>query len=664
MEQSSKIQEKHLKRKAILYVRQSTMRQVYENTESTLRQYALRDKLIQFGWNEEMIEIIDCDLGQSGADMKNRQGFRQMLADVGEGRVGAIASIECSRLSRSSGDWGRLTEICGLGHTLLIDDDGVYNPNDFNDRLLLGLKGTMSEAELHFLRERMRGGALNKAVRGELKNPLPVGYLYDEAGRIIKDPDLQVQSAIELFFRSFRICGSATSLAAYYAEKGYLFPTDRNRGHSIKSDIYWDYLTSSRAIYALKTPTYAGIYVYGRTQSCPTLNGNKVKAMQPEDWHSYIENHHEAYITIEEFNTNRSMLAANNTKKNGSAPREGNALLQGIVICSKCGRHMNTSYKKYDKKLVGMYQCIRIAKGEPFWHEKCVCISSSVVDKAVEAVLMDKLTPEAIRSANEVQKELEKRRHDTNNFFAMQVEKARYESELARKRYMNADPENRLVCSELERIWNEKMGILSKCEAEYKRREMESAATSQPYDISSLLEFPEKFKEAWFGRKLDMVTKKRILRCLVKDVTLSGDAKHIQIGIRFSGGAEELVETDRPPKKYETWTTDPEIVEYIRNESRKHTVGEIVSMLNNKGIKSGKGNPFTRSIVRGIQYSYGIPSLKQYLKANGYLSTEEKAKELGITSNALNKRRISGKYPGDVVKTTDGGDYMYGPARQ
>lgn len=662
MEQHSKIQDTHLKWKAILYIRQSTMRQVYENTESTLRQYALHDKLVRLGWNEQMIEVIDCDLGQSGADMKNRQGFRQMLADVGEGRVGAIASIECSRLSRSCGDWGRLTEICGLGRTLLIDDDGVYDPNDFNDRLLLGLKGTMSEAELHFLHERMRGGALNKASRGELKNPLPVGYLYDEGGRIVKDPDLQVQSALELFFRSFRICGSAHRLATYYGEKGFRFPTDRNRGQAGMSDIYWEYLTPSRAAYILKSPTYAGIYVYGRMQSCPAIAGNKRKAMPVEKWHSYIEGHHDAYISIEDYNTNRSMLAANSTKKNSSAPREENALLQGIVVCAKCGRCMGVSYKKYGERLAGTYHCVRTNKGEPFSHDSCICISSRAVDQAVEAVLLEKLTPEAVRSAHRIQKELEKRQHDSDNFFALQVEKARYEAELARKRYMNADPENRLVCSELERIWNEKMGILSKCESELKRHERDTAESVRSYDLAALSKFPEKFKEAWHADSLDMVTKKRLLRCLIQDVTLRENEGIIQAGIRFSGGAEELIEVQRPPKKYETWTTSPEIVEYIRSESKRHTVEEIVALLNNSDKKSGKGKSFSPNIVRGIQYHYKIPSLKQYLRSIGYLSTEEKAVELGITPNALNKRRISGAYCGEVVKTTAGGDYMYRPS--
>lgn len=213
MGRNEKIEAVHLKRKAILYIRQSTMRQVFENTESTLRQYALKERLIKLGWNRDMIEVIDCDLGQSGAEASSGNGFRHMLADAGEGNVGAIACIECSRLSRSSGDWGRLTEICALSGTILIDDDGIYDPNDFNDRLLLGLKGTMSEAELHFIRERMRGGALNKAGRGELKSSLPVGYLYDEEGNVVKDPDIQIQEAITLFFEAFRICGTAHRLA-------------------------------------------------------------------------------------------------------------------------------------------------------------------------------------------------------------------------------------------------------------------------------------------------------------------------------------------------------------------------------------------------------------------------------------------------------------------
>ncbi len=243
----------------------------------------------------------------------------------------------------------------------------------------------------------------------------------------------------------------------------------------------------------------------------------------------------------------------------------------------------------------------------------------------------------------------------------MQVERARYESELARKRYMNADPENRLVCSELERLWNEKMNLLFKSEMEQKRHEKETMVRTPSFAMDELYQFPEKLKAAWYGSHLDMTTKKRILRCLVQDVTLSDKTGMIRVGIRFHAGAEELIEVERPLKKYETWTTNPGLVDYIRAESRRHTVEEIAAMLNDMGKKSGKGKPFTMSIVRGIQYHYKIPSLKQHLKSIGYLTTEEKANELGITPNALNKRRSGGSYQGEVIKTTSSGDYMYKP---
>lgn len=452
MGKNDKIEAMHLKRKAILYIRQSTMRQVYENTESTLRQYALEEHLIQLGWSRDMIEVIDCDLGQSGAEISCRNGFRQMLADVGEGNVGAIASIECSRLSRSSGDCGRLTEICAISRTILIDDDGIYDPNNFNDRLLLGLKGTMSEAELHFIRERLRGGALSKAGRGELRNGLPVGYVYNEAGNIIKDPDIQVQESVLLFFETFRICGTAHRLATYYGEKGYLIPTDRNRGFGSKTVIYWGILTPSRAHNILTSPAYAGIYTYGRIQTYNTIKGKRRRQTPDDQWISYIEGHHDFYITPKEYKNNCNLLSSNSTRNGASPPREGNALLQGIAICSECGNRLNVAYKKYKNSLYGMYVCCRILKGEPYSHKQCMCISSHAVDIAVSDAILKRLTPEAIKSAQEIQTEIDRRKSSSDNYFVLQVEKARYDTELAKKRYMNADPENRLVCMELERL--------------------------------------------------------------------------------------------------------------------------------------------------------------------------------------------------------------------
>lgn len=457
----NKITSSHLKRKAILYIRQSTMRQVYENTESTLRQYALKEKLIQFGWTEGSITVIDCDLGQSGAESLKRDGFKQVVADVGSGEVGAVASIECSRLSRSSHDWGRLMEICAITQTVLIDDDGIYEPNNFNDRLLLGLKGTMSEAELHFIHARMRGGALNKAKRGELKCLLPVGYMYDEAGRVIKDPNMEIQNAIKLFFEAFRICGSANRIMSYYEKNGYKIPKNPGSGFNSR-EIKWLRLSSTRTLNMLHNPVYAGIYAYGQRQQVHTINGKKTKEKPVDEWHVYIKGHHEGYISCEEYDMNQKKLTANST--NGGLvppPREGNALLQGIAICGKCGRRMSTRY--YDKKKgsVPYYVCDNQSKHYT-GGELCQFVHGIAIDETISNLLIERLTPMAVRNTIQVQKELEQRRASSDNYFILKVERVRYDVELARKRYMNVDPSNRLVAFELEKIWNLKMSELAK----------------------------------------------------------------------------------------------------------------------------------------------------------------------------------------------------------
>jgi DNA invertase Pin-like site-specific DNA recombinase len=657
MHVSEKIEATHLKRKAILYIRQSTMRQVMMNTESTIRQYALKGRLIDLGWDEARIEVIDCDLGRSGADMTQRDGFRQMLADVGEGCVGVIACIEASRLSRSSGDWGRLMEICALSGTILIDDDGIYDPNSFNDRLLLGLKGTMSEAELHFLRERMRGGALNKANRGELRSMLPVGYLYDEAGRVIKDPDLQIQDAIRLFFESFHICGSGHKLAVYYSEKGYLFPANKNRGFG-NPDICWDVLTPGRAIGMLHSPTYAGAYTYGRVQLKNTVRGKKYCVVPEERWISNIANHHEAYITPEEYRANLATLRSNCTRSGASPPREGKALLQGVALCSRCGNKMYLNYSNADH---WQYLCKHRPKGAPYQTRWCLQISGAMVDAAVSEIVLRSLTPEAVKAADEVMRELEKRKHNEGDYFTLQVDKARYEANLARKRYMNADPENRLVSAELERLWNESMNRLAEAEVNLRKNKAMTKSGRTKTDMESLVDLPEKLRDAWLDNALSIVDKKRVVRCLVEDVALNRVADEIHIGIRFKGGLTESVILPRPLLVYEKVATCPETVEYIKEASKKYRVDEIAESLNLAGKKTGKGQRFTGRKVFDIQKRYEIPSLIEYLRASGYLSTTDKAKQLGISPAILGNRRREGDFVGKCIKTSNTGYYMFEP---
>lgn len=663
MEQfSNKIKAVHLKRKAILYIRQSTMRQVFENGESTLRQYALKDKLASLGWAQDNIQVIDCDLGQSGASVTGREGFRQMIADVGSGTVGSVACIECSRLSRSSNDWGRLMEICALTGTILIDADGIYDPNNFNDRLLLGLKGTMSEAELHFIKERMRGGAVSKAKRGELRCPLPVGYLYDEGGIIVKDPSMDVRNAVLLFFKAFPICGTANRMVAYYRENGYKIPCNPKKGFGC-GELEWRHLTASKAVKLLHNPAYAGIYAYGQQQQVYTVDGKKRRKAGEEDWLSYIEDHHEGYISAEEYRENIRILEANGTgDKMGTPPREGNALLQGIAICGKCGSKMYVSYKHTGDTSIPYYYCYG---GNPTGHYSegppCQVIHGKNIDGTVSGLALERLTPAAVQSAVRVQEELKSRNSASDNYFLLKAERARYEMELAKKRYMRVDPDNRLVAFELENLWNEKISALSIAEKELREHEKDKANTPDRNDIERLLSLPANINELWNHPKAEVKDKKRILRCLIENVTLDKGENTVRLGILFKGGTSAVAECPVPLKKYETWITPKEVLDIVRSESARCTVEEIVEMLNGLGYKSGKGKTITLSVVRGIQYSYNIPSFKQHLRSQGYLSSEEKARQLGISVNALNKRRAMGKFKDTCFKTTENGDYMFSP---
>jgi DNA invertase Pin-like site-specific DNA recombinase len=294
-----KVTPRHLQRNAYLYVRQSTLRQVLENTESTKRQYALRERAVALGWPIERVITIDSDLGQSGASAADREGFQRLVTEVSLGRAGIVLGLEVSRLARNCSDWHRLLEICALTDTLILDEDGLYDPSHFNDRLLLGLKGTLSEAELHVLRARLRGGILNKAQRGELKNPLPVGLVYDLQDHVVLDPDRQVQQALTVFFATFERTGSATATVKAFRQQGLLFPRRLRRGVR-KGELVWGPLVESRALQVLHNPRYAGAFFHGRTRSCPSKNGHdSCLRLPPEEWHTLLPNAHPGYITWE-----------------------------------------------------------------------------------------------------------------------------------------------------------------------------------------------------------------------------------------------------------------------------------------------------------------------------------------------------------------------------
>ncbi len=461
-EEQKKIRSEHLERKAYLYVRQSSVRQVYDHAESTKRQYALAERAIALGWPREKIITIDSDLGQSGSSAMNRDGFKKLVADVGMGLAGIVISIEVSRLARNSSDWHRLLEMCALSETLILDEDGFYDPNNFNDRLVLGLKGTMSEAELHYLKARMWGGRLAKAKRGELKTQLPVGLLYGEDGGAILDPDRHVQNVIRTFFETFRKKRSARSVVRHFQEHGIRFPCRVLKGAQ-KGEIIWGRLLYGRAIQILHNPRYAGIFSYGKVKTKRTPDGKmKYINMPQEKWHAFICDAHPAYISYEEWEENQKILAQNaqayGVYKRKGPPREGSALLQGIILCGKCGRRMHVHYQKRSNKLEGNYWCEQYARnqGQP----PCQRVSGRVIDDAVSELLLQSFTPLAVELAFQIQDELKQRYEALDRIRRQHIERLEYEENMAKRRYMQVDPDNRFVADTLEAEWNNKLRAL------------------------------------------------------------------------------------------------------------------------------------------------------------------------------------------------------------
>jgi len=439
---AQQITARHLQRLACLYVRQSTLQQVFANTESTARQYALRERAIALGWPAERIIVIDQDLGHSGASAADRAGFQRLVADVGLGKVGLVLGLEVSRLARSSSDWHHLLEICALTGTLILDEDGLYDPATFNDRLLLGLKGTMSEAELYVLRARLQGGILNKARRAALKLHLPIGFCYTEDDRIVLDPDRQVQDTIRLLLRTFRRTGSASATVRAFRQDHVPFPR-RVRSGPHQGELVWSDLQHHDVLRILHNPCYAGAFAFGRTRTSKTVDGKiHIASLPREEWQVVVREAHVGYITWEEYEADLAQLAANSqayAPHRLHPPREGPALLQGLVLCGRCGERMTVRYhQRGGQRIVPDYLCQRagIARGTP----PCQRVPGRDLDTAIAHVLGEVVTPETIAATLAVQDDVVARAAEAARLRQLQVERAQYEADLAQRRYLRVDP--------------------------------------------------------------------------------------------------------------------------------------------------------------------------------------------------------------------------------
>jgi len=632
-----KIQTTHLQKPAYIYIRQSTMAQVRHHQESTERQYALRDKAMALGWPAERIRILDRDLGISGAQVNGRADFQSLVADVSMRKVGAVFSLEASRLSRSSADWHRLLELCAFTDTVIIDEDGIYNPADFNDQLLLGLKGTMSQAELHFLRARLQGGKRNKAQKGELRSPLPVGFVHDEEGSIVFDPDSQVQHVVRFLFDSFRQRGSAYGVVHHFSKAGLQFPK-RAYGGVWNGRLIWGRLTGSRVLGVLKNPAYAGAYVHGRYQSIKEISPNgvlysKVKKMPISDWTVLIHDHHEAYISWEEFMQNQQLLERNRTNADetllGGAAREGLALLQGLLLCGHCGRRITVRYKG-NGGLYPTYEC-NWRRREALSSHACLHLRCDLADKPIIRHVLEIIRPKQIEIAIKAMEELQKRQDSIDTQWRMKIERAQYEAQLAQRRYEEVDPSNRLVAATLERHWNEALTKLEEIKEAFSKHQFQKGLPVTEEQKAELRTLARDLPRLWKAPTTKAKDRKRILRLLIKDITVEKlpTPKQLILHVRWQGGAVQDIPVIVPPNRPDQIRYPHEIVERIRTMARDHTDAQIASTFNQEKIKSAKGATFTPSIIRWIRYKHRI--LKPNLKRPNELTVSEVAKKFAIS---------------------------------
>lgn len=631
-----KVTASHLRRDAYLYVRQSTVRQVFENTESTQRQYALRERAVALGWPIERVHVIDSDLGKSGASSADREGFQKLVGEVGMGRAGIVLGLEVSRLARNSTDWHRLLEICALTDTLILDEDGIYSPGDFNDRLLLGLKGTMSDAELHVLRARLRGGILNRARRGALKTPLPVGLVYDAADNVVLDPDSQIRQSLAHLFETFERTGSASATVRHFRDQGLRFPR-RPRGGPCKGELHWEPLRHWRVLRVLHNPRYAGAFCFGRTRTHKRPGDTIEVEMLPRDeWVALLPDAHPGYITWEQFEANlvrlRDNAQAHGAERRKSPPREGPALLQGLAICGVCGLRMTVRYHTRKGRQWPEYVCQR--ESIETATAKCQSIPGAGIDEAVGALLIDTLTPVTLEVALLVQAELEARANEADALRRQRVERARYGADLARRRFMEADPDNRLVVDVLEAEWNNKLRALNDAQEEAERRQVEDHLKLDDERRRQILALATDFPRLWKDPKTPQRERKRMVRLLLEDVTLTKDDE-IAAGVRFRGGATRRLTLPLAQPAWQLRQTSAEVVAAIDALLDDHTEGQIAHILNERGHVSGEGLPFHALMVQRLRRDYELKTRYGRLREAGMLTLAEIADLLGIAARTV-----------------------------
>jgi excisionase family DNA binding protein len=629
MNGEAKITSGHRDRLAVIYLRQSSMAQVREHTESTRRQYALADEAVALGWARRDVLVIDTDLGVSGRWGVARAGFTELTGRVCTGEVGAIFGAEISRLARSNAEVARLMEFAAITGTLLIDADGVYDPADVNDRMLLGMKSTLGEVELHVMAQRLQEAKRAAAARGELRTPLPVGYVHDAAGDVVIDPDAGVQAAVGDVFAAFTACGSACGVVAAFA--GRRFPL-RAYGGARAGQLRWGKLTRARVLGVLKNPCYAGAYVHGRYSSRRTVDPDGTVhaglAGRPRaEWPVLIKDHHEGYITWAGYLANEAKLAANRTSAGARPPREGSALCQGIIICGSCGKPMRTSYHTDQRP---SYECS--SRADRLTTPACRSVAAATVDDAVADVLLDALTPGQVALALSAADEVANRHRRISRAAELAVERARYEADRAERAFCAVEPENRLVAHSLEARWEARLTALAQAEQALKA----AADTLPPLPSRADLEkLAADLPGLWHAPSTGSKDRKRLLRTLIADVTLlpEPDQAKVRIGIRWHTGATDELTAARPLPPGPAKRSPSPAIEMARQLGPLIPAPELARRLNAVGLVTGHGRPFDVKAVQWIRHACNIPAPGPY--AADEVSVAEAASRLGCSTGVI-----------------------------
>jgi DNA invertase Pin-like site-specific DNA recombinase/predicted DNA-binding transcriptional regulator AlpA len=655
MNERSKITAGHLSRQAIVYLRQSSAAQVEHNRESTDRQYALTAKARELGWPDDRIIVIDEDLGVSGSGAVVRSGFQRLTAEVALSRVGLVLGLEVSRLARNNADWHRLIDLAGLTDTLIGDADGIYHPALINDRLLLGLKGTMSEAELHVLRGRLNGGIRNKAARGELRRGLPVGFVWGEAdGDVCFHPDEAVVTAIRTVFERFAETGSARRVWLWFRSEGLKLPLQMYA----RADIRWVEASYTAIHHVLTNPVYAGAYVYGKTRQETILDASgarkkRIRHLPRSEWQVLIPDHHPGFIDWQTYEANQERIAKNTRPgphKVGGAVREGSALLQGLASCGHCGRRLHTHYR--GRNSTPGYHCPGkvLVEGRGVY---CLNIGGVQIDKAVADAFIAALEPAKLTATLAAAERLEHDRETTLKQWRLDVERASYEASRAERRYRAVDPDNRLVARGLEREWEESLRALEVAKAELARRERERPRVLSELEHDRLLALGPDLTAVWHATTTTPRDRKELLQTLLEEVIIKVERNKAAayLALRWKGGALSEIDLALPRSGPATVRTDEDTIALVRRLAVHYSDAVIAGVLNRQARTTAYGHRFDAGRVGNLRRHWQIPCFEpEAEQASGELLTIKKAAiVLGIAPSTIHRLLNDGFIAGEQL---------------